>query len=102
MLKLRSSGRGRDFSVMRGLAETLQRALFFGGWPGRLHDLRGLDVTVERFDVDARRGASAGRPALRLAFVSDIHIGPLTSPRLIERVEDYVRSLKSGAVAPRT
>jgi predicted MPP superfamily phosphohydrolase len=84
---------------MRGLSETLQRALFVGGWPGRLHDLRGLDVVVERLDVDARRGATAGRSPLRLAFVSDIHIGPLTSRRLIERAFDRLAALAPDVLA---
>jgi predicted MPP superfamily phosphohydrolase len=90
VLKLRSSGRGGGFSVLRGMVEALQQAIFHGGWPGRLHDLRGVDVIVERLDVDARRAA---RPPLRLAFVSDVHIGPLTSPRLIEKAFDRLAAL---------
>jgi predicted MPP superfamily phosphohydrolase len=85
VLKLRSSGRGGRYSVARGLVESFQTLLFAGGWPGKLHDLRGLDVAVESFDVPAKR---AGRPRLRIGFISDIHVGPLTSRRLIERAFD--------------
>jgi predicted MPP superfamily phosphohydrolase len=91
MLKLRSTGRGGQYSVARGLFESAQSLVYAGGWPARLQDHwdkwidqwspRAQQVRVVEHSVACGR---AGRPPLRLAFASDLHIGPLTPTRLLE------------------
>jgi predicted MPP superfamily phosphohydrolase len=83
MLKLRATGRGKHFSVMRGVMEAVQEVVYARGWPGRALELipGGTNVREVRHALDLGRG---GRDPLQLAFASDLHIGPLTSPRLLE------------------
>jgi uncharacterized protein len=81
-LKLSSEGRGGDYSLMRGLVETTLDLVYAGGWPGRLWGLtdRARHVRVVRAKVEAR-----GIPPLRIAFASDLHIGPTTSSHTLDR-----------------
>jgi uncharacterized protein len=83
-MKLRSSGRGTQFSVVRGVLESLQSLVYAGAWPARL-----LEWVPAAHRVDALRHQLAlgrrGRPPLKLAFASDLHIGPLTPVRLLDR-----------------
>jgi len=82
MMKLSSSGRGRNFSALRGFMEWVQATVYAGAWPARLLELvGGTRVEHVRHAVAAGR---AGRPPLKIGFVSDLHIGPLTPPRLLE------------------
>jgi uncharacterized protein len=77
-----SKGRGRRFSTARGLREIVQRVIYARDWPARALDRWGTPrVQVIRQRITAGR---PGRPALRLGFVSDLHLGPLTSTRLLE------------------
>lgn len=81
-LKLASEGRGRDYSFMRGVVESTLDLLYVRDWPGRLWGLtdRARQVRVVRANVEAR-----GIPPLRIAFASDLHIGPTTSPHTLDR-----------------
>jgi predicted MPP superfamily phosphohydrolase len=85
MLKLRSGGRGGSFSIFRGLAESLQSVLFARRWPARLLDRIPAATRVTLIE-HALRLSPPGRaqPPLRLVFASDLHIGPLTPPRLLD------------------
>lgn len=87
-LSLSSRGRGGQYSVARGLVESSLRVFYREGWAGRAwgrfpgatnvrvvaHELRALPSTTAR----------ARRP-LRVAFASDLHIGPTTPPALLDR-----------------
>lgn len=81
-LKLASEGRGQGYSRMRGLVESTLDIAYSGGWPQRLWGLteRARRVRVVRAQVEAR-----GVPPLRVAFASDLHIGPTTSPHTLDR-----------------
>jgi predicted MPP superfamily phosphohydrolase len=63
--------------------ESAQGLAFSGAWPARLLDRLGTAPRVRevRHAIDARRG---GRRPLRVAFASDLHIGPLTPPGLLD------------------
>lgn len=82
LLKLQSQGRGRDYSISRGLVESTLHLVYRGNWPGRLWGLskRAQQVRVVRTNVEAR-----GIPPLRIAFASDLHLGPTTSPKTLHR-----------------
>jgi predicted MPP superfamily phosphohydrolase len=83
MLKLRSSGRGGRFSVWRALTESAQSAAYAWDWPARVWD-RVPAATRVRQVRHTLGPTRVGRPPLRLAFASDLHIGPLTPPRLLD------------------
>jgi predicted MPP superfamily phosphohydrolase len=80
--RLRSEGRGRNYSRARGLIESILRVAYRGDWPaaawGRLPGTCRVGCVRQRLEV-LPRGASA----LRVGFVSDIHIGPTTPPELL-------------------
>ena len=105
-MKWRATGRGRNFSVLRGGAETLCNLVYSGGWPARVLAAFPSRVTVDLVEHQlpalparqrsgsggdgstARAGgpSAAGAPAreLRIVFASDLHIGPLTPPALLD------------------
>ncbi|MBK9267052.1 MAG: metallophosphoesterase [Polyangiaceae bacterium] len=80
--KLASEGRGRGYSRMRGIVESTLDLVYTGDWPRRLWGLteRARQVRVVRTKVEAQ-----GIPPLRIAFASDLHIGPTTSPHTLDR-----------------
>jgi predicted MPP superfamily phosphohydrolase len=65
--------------------ETVQEIAYAGGWPGRVMDRVPAMTRVREVRHQLRLGRG-GRAALKVAFVSDLHIGPLTSTRLLENV----------------
>jgi predicted MPP superfamily phosphohydrolase len=83
MLKLSSGGRGGRYSIARGIVEFAQSIVYAGHWPARLLDLAPPfhRVRTVRHALPVGR---AGRPPLKVAFASDLHIGPLTPPRLLD------------------
>jgi uncharacterized protein len=81
-----SRGRGRGFSVARGVRELVARVIYARGWPARALDRWGgarVEVIQHRITV-----GRPGRPPLRIGFVSDLHVGPLTSTRLLDAAFD--------------
>jgi len=58
------------------VVEGLQEIVYAGSWPGRVTDLvpASTRVTEVKHALDLRR---SGRAALKLGFVSDLHIGRL-------------------------
>jgi predicted MPP superfamily phosphohydrolase len=83
---LQSKGRGHGFTRARGVRELVSRVLYAGDWPARALDRWGrarVDLIEHRIEVPR-----AGRPPLRIGFVSDLHLGPLTPPRLLEAAFD--------------
>lgn len=86
MLKLRATGRGRRYTRLRGLVESVQSLAYHGGWPARVLSqvpaASRVRVLEHRF---ALLPPVAGRRPLRLAFISDLHLGPLTPMKLVEQ-----------------
>lgn len=97
LLKLRSSGRGRGYSAARGLLEWSLGMAYGGGWPARLWarvpGATRVDLVRHQLPVLPRNGAP--REPLRLAFISDMHIGPTTPHETLDNAFALVR-----AVAP--
>jgi uncharacterized protein len=77
-------GRARHLSLRRRVTEVWYDIVYRGAWPARLAHLLGLQGT---FDVATHTFAAArahrAAPPIRIAFASDLHAGPATSPRLI-------------------
>jgi predicted MPP superfamily phosphohydrolase len=83
MLKLRATGRGGRFSMLRGLTESFIGIAAAGDWPARALELLPAATRVRQVQHVLAAGRQ-GRAPLRLAFASDLHIGPLTPPRLLD------------------
>ena len=98
MIKLKCPGRGGSFSLARGVVEALQGVLFAGRWPARLLDRVPAATRVQLIEheltlSDGDADAAAELAPLRLAFISDLHIGPLTPPRLLDNAFQLLASL---------
>jgi len=101
-IKWKSPGRGEQFSLARGISEALQGVLFAGRWPARLLDrvpaatrvqLIEHELTVSDGAAALSDGAEVAPAPLRLAFISDLHIGPLTPRRLLDNAFQLLVSL---------
>jgi predicted MPP superfamily phosphohydrolase len=90
-VKLRSQGRGASYAPLRGVLETVLRVLFTGRWPARLWDpfARISGVRVIRHTRPLPPGSGE---RCRMAFLSDLHIGPTTPDTLLDRAFEAVRS----------
>lgn len=79
-------GRGANFSRGRLVGETVARLVYRQGWAARAWQrLPGrVEVDVVRHELALLPATGESRPALRIAFASDFHIGPLTAPRLLD------------------
>lgn len=76
----------RNHSPWRAVWDGLQRTVTPTPWPAQLATALGAshDVIVERHDVVWPSQGPRASAVLRIAFASDFHAGPITSPRLIE------------------
>jgi len=70
---------------MRGLVESALGLAYSFSWPARAWGAvpGATDVDLIRHEL-AMLPAGIDRPPLRMAFVSDIHIGPTTPPRTLD------------------
>jgi uncharacterized protein len=98
MIKLKSPGRGGQFSIVRGIAETLQGMIFAGRWPARVLDRVPAATRVQLIEhelhlSDREVSAGAELAPLRLAFISDLHIGPLTPKKLLDNAFQLLAQL---------
>ena len=77
-------GRARHLSLRRKMTEVVYDVVYRGGWAARIARLLGVDGTfaVARHTLPVG-GRQRTAPPLRIAFVSDLHAGPTTHPRLV-------------------
>ena len=68
MLKLKSSGRGSQFSVARGLAEMLQTVVYARGWPSRILNQVPAATRVQLIEHELTLSAGTGATPPTLAF----------------------------------
>ncbi len=92
MIHLKARGRGTKYSATRGLVESALQLAYVGGWPAALWSLwpKAADVQLIRHTVAAPRGV----PACRIAFASDLHIGPTTPASVLKRAASLIRGAK--------
>jgi predicted MPP superfamily phosphohydrolase len=85
VLRLRSDGRGRAYTKKRGLAESVLRLAYRGSWPARAWAFAPPSgrVRTVRHELPLLP-PSAGASELRIAFASDLHLGPTTSSRTLD------------------
>ena len=77
------SGRGHHYTPWRALREVTFTTLYAGGWPARFF---GRFARAGRVEVREHRVQAAGHhgPPLRLAFLSDLHLGPTTAAATLD------------------
>ena len=84
-MRFHSHGRGNDYSILRGVMESTLRLLYRGHWPAHLWSLFPAAHRVRQVRASVSLAMSDGPPC-RIAFVSDLHIGPTTPEPLLRRV----------------
>jgi predicted MPP superfamily phosphohydrolase len=89
-VRLRTGGRGGGYSPWRGLLESVLRIAYRGDWPAHLwsHLPRARKVSITRHRLLLPAGN--GEPC-RIAFISDLHVGPTTPVSLLERAFAVIR-----------
>jgi predicted MPP superfamily phosphohydrolase len=86
----RGRGWGGGYGAWRGTVERALTTLYRGCWPAHLWDLPSRAVGLR--EVNHTRSLPPGPGSrCRLAFVSDLHIGPTTPVALVQRAFEAVR-----------
>jgi uncharacterized protein len=82
------------------LAERFLHFAYMGSWPARLWSAIPGATRVHCLEhaLPLPRGG-AGRPPLRVGFVSDLHLGPTTPLRLVEHAFDQLRTARLDVLA---
>ena len=77
--------------MWRGLLESTLQLAYAGDWPARLWGSLPFaqDLAVTRHIVELPPGAG---DSCRVAFVSDLHVGPTTPAALLERTFERIRT----------
>jgi uncharacterized protein len=80
-------GRGSHYDRLRGTLESTLRIVYAGGWPARLWARvpAASEVRVVRQELELCGGLA--RP-LRVAFASDLHLGPTTAKETLDAAFD--------------
>jgi predicted MPP superfamily phosphohydrolase len=88
--------RGRHFSARRRLVEAALRLAYPGDWPARMWGLvpGATRVEVVRHSLPLLPKRDHDRPPLRLAFASDLHLGPTTPRRTLDRAFDALAAIE--------
>jgi predicted MPP superfamily phosphohydrolase len=83
-VRLAATGRGAHYHAWRGAMESVLRIAYAGGWPARLW---ARFPTAARVCTVRHELAVLGTPErrLRVAFASDLHIGPTTPRETLDR-----------------
>ena len=90
----------RPYSQRELNVERVLSWLYAGGWPAALW---GLVPGATKVDLIERRivipGRAADRPPLRIAFASDLHLGPTTPREVLDAAFAQLRSTKADVLA---
>ena len=76
-------GRGRNYSRGRAVAEAVLARVYGSGWPARLWARVPASGRVRLVEQRIAVGPALATP-LRIAFASDLHLGPTTATRTLE------------------
>jgi predicted MPP superfamily phosphohydrolase len=92
--------RRRPYSQRHLNIERVLSWIYAGGWPARLW---GLVPGATRVDLVERRleipGRAADRPPLRIAFASDLHLGPTTPRGVLDNAFALLRAAQPDVLA---
>jgi predicted MPP superfamily phosphohydrolase len=88
----------RSYSRTLWLTEHALRRLYFASWPARLWALVPGRTHVRLLEQDLPLGRR-GRPPLRLAFASDLHIGPTTPREVLDNAFTLLARARADVLA---
>jgi len=92
-----SGGRGRHYEPYRAIIESTLRVAYAGGWPARLWarvpGATRVRTIHHRLDLSGR----LERP-LRVAFVSDLHLGPTTPRETLDSAFSALRAANADVL----
>jgi predicted MPP superfamily phosphohydrolase len=89
----------RPYSRTLYVAEHVMRRLYFGGWPATLWALLPGRTRVHLIEHELDLGRPPGRPPLRIAFASDLHIGPTTPPEVLDNAFAHLAEARPDVLA---
>lgn len=90
----------RPYGRRMYLSERALKLAYAGSWPRRVWGLLPWTMKVRRVEQDlSLRASRDGRPPLRIGFVSDLHLGPTTPPRLVENAFAELRQARLDVLA---
>jgi predicted MPP superfamily phosphohydrolase len=89
----------REYSRTLYLAEQAMRRVYVGGWPAKLWAKVPGRTRVHLLEHDVDLGRPAGRPPLRIAFASDLHIGPTTPPEVLDHAFGLLAEARPDVLA---
>jgi hypothetical protein len=81
----------RPYSRAQLNLERALSVLYAGGWAARLWALVPGATKVDLFEHTLETGRRAGRPPLKIAFASDLHVGPTTPRRTLDNAFRLLR-----------
>lgn len=86
-----SGGRGSKYTLPRALMESALKIAYAGGWPARLWARvpSSRAVRVVRHELELFGGLAQ---PLRLAFLSDLHLGPTTASETLDAAFELVKN----------
>jgi len=90
--------RYRGYSRKLYIAEQVLRRLYFGGWPARVWAHIPGRTRVHRLERDLVVGRPA-QPPLRVAFASDLHIGPTTPSEVLDNAFAHLVEARADVLA---
>lgn len=93
---LAGAGRGARYSRLRGASELLLEQVYRGDWPARLWARTAGAAAVRRVETSITLGL--GSP-LTIAFASDLHLGPTTSARTLDRAFALLADARADVLA---
>jgi predicted MPP superfamily phosphohydrolase len=89
----------RPYSSDHLRKERLLSFIYGNGWAARVWARvpGATRIRLESHELDA--GREAGRPPLRIAFASDLHLGPTTAPQILDNAFDLLRQSRPDVLA---
>lgn len=85
-------GRGKYYYGWRRIGEAVEHLFYTGGWAAHLAYWMRLQGALHEDRHDFQLPGQGVLPPLKLAFASDLHAGPLTSPRLFDSLIASIES----------
>jgi hypothetical protein len=79
--------------------EKVLSALYVGGWPAKLwrHFPGATRVRLEQHELEV--GREPGRPPLKVAFASDLHLGPTTPRQTLDNAFELLHDARPDVLA---
>jgi len=90
-------GRGKYYNRWRRFGEAVEHGVYYGGWAAYMAKCLSLQGRLQLDQRVFAVGAQAPLP-LKVAFVSDLHAGPLTHAAIFDAIVDAVNAFSPDVV----